>query len=347
MMTHRHRIPRLTRPSFSNMTVPAAAALLLALVIAHSPCAHAAVPLTKVLITTGSASEREGALYVAQDQGFFRKYGLDVTLVQVRNGPVGMAALSSGESLIHWGSVSAANLGAIAEGSDLVFAAGFINRLTGAFAANSKIKTPGELKGKSVGVNSLSGGTWIFTMLALDHWGLVPERDKILVRGLGDNSVVAQALVAGNIDRAYLSYTYAKIVQNKGFRVLADLENLSIAYQGTGIITRRSTVASSASTLENVIKGLLDGVAFIRNPENKSQVIKSLAKGLRLKRIEDADEGYQSMLTIYERKIYPSVDGVRNVIRLIGAGNEKIRRLKAEDLVDDSVVKKLEKDGRF
>jgi hypothetical protein len=27
--------------------------------------------------------------------------------------------------------------------------------------------------------------------------------------------------------------------------------------------------------------------------------------------------------------------------------NEKIRRLKAEELVDDSVVKKLEKDGRF
>jgi hypothetical protein len=42
---------------------------------------------------------------------YFRKYGLDVTLVQVRNGPLGMAALSSGESLMHWGSVSATNLG--------------------------------------------------------------------------------------------------------------------------------------------------------------------------------------------------------------------------------------------
>jgi hypothetical protein len=38
---------------------------------------------------------------------------------------------------------------------------------------------------------------------------------------------------------------------------------------------------------------------------------------------------------------------MRNVIRLLGTTNEKIRRLKAEDLVDDSVVKKLEKDGRF
>ena len=333
------------------MRILLAERLVLVLVLLHFNCplADAAAPLAKVLITTGSSSEREGALYVAQDQGYFRKYGLDVTLVQVRNGPVGMAALSSGESLLHWGSVSGANLGAISEGADLVFVAGFINRLTGAFAANPRIKTPAELRGHSVGVNSLSGGTWIFTMLALDHWGLMPERDKIQIRGLGDNAVVSQALLAGNVDGAYLSYTYAKIVQNKGFRVLGDLAKLPIAYQGTGIITRRSTIASpsSISNVENVIKGLLDGVAYIRNPENKSQVTRSLAKGLRLKRIEDADEGYQSMLDLYERKIYPSVDGVRNVIRLLGAGNEKIRRLKAEELVDDSVVKRLEREGRF
>ena len=321
--------------------------LFFALLLSIDPSLHAAVPLSKILVTTGSASEREGALYVAQDQGYFRKYGLDLTLVQVRNGPVGMSALSSGESLLHWGSVSAANLGAIAEGADLVFVAGFINRLTGTFAVNPIISNPAELKGKSLGVNSLSGGTWIFTMLTLDHWGLAPARDKIQIRALGDNSVVSQALLAGNVDAAYLSYTYAKIVQNKGFRVLADLEKLPIAFQGTGIITRRSTVASSAAILENVIRALLDGVAFIRIPENKPQVVKSLAKGLRLKRIEDAEEGYQSMLGLYEKKIYPSADGVRNVIRLLGAGNEKIRRLKAGELVDDSLVKRLEKEGRF
>jgi len=321
--------------------------LIVAVLVFDHLLVHAAAPLAKVLVTTGSASEREGALYVAQDQGFFRRYGVDLTLVQARNGPVGMAALSSGESFMHWGSVSGANLGAISEGADLVFVAGFINRLTGVFAANPKIKSPTDLRGKSLGVNSLSGGTWIFTMLTLDHWGLSPERDKIQMRGLGDSSIVSQALLAGNVDAAYLSYSFAKVVENKGFRVLADLQKLPIAYQGTGIITRRSTIASSAATLENVIRGLLDGVAFIRNPENKSQVVRSLAKGLRLKRIEDAEEGYQSMLGLYERKIFPSVDGVRNVIRLLGAGNEKIRRLKAEELVDDSVVKKLEREGRF
>jgi ABC-type nitrate/sulfonate/bicarbonate transport system substrate-binding protein len=128
--------------------------LVLASTASYRPAVHAAAPLTKVLVTTGSSSERVGALYVVQDQGYCRKYGLDVTLVQVRNGPVGVVALSSGESLMHWGSVSAENLGAIAEGADLMFVAGFINKLTGAFAASPKIKSPAELKGRSLGVTN-------------------------------------------------------------------------------------------------------------------------------------------------------------------------------------------------
>ena len=108
----------------------------------------AAGPPTKVVLTVGAVSEREGVLYVALDQGFFRKHGVDLTLVQVRSGPIGIAALSSGESQLNWGSVSAANLGAIAEGADLVFVASFINKLTGNFVSNPRIKSPPELKGK-------------------------------------------------------------------------------------------------------------------------------------------------------------------------------------------------------
>src|ERR1041384_2240986 len=205
-------------------------AVLFSLLVVTAGAGHAASPLTKVIMTSGSASERDGVVYVAQDQGLFRKYGVDLSFVQVRNGPVAMSALSSGETQFHWGSVSGANLGAIAEGADLVFVAGFINRLTGVFAAHPKIKGPADLKGKSLGVNSLSGGTWIFTMLALDYWGLAPERDKIHMRGLGDSSIVSQALLAGNVDAAYLSYSFARVVESKGFRLLADLQKLPIAY---------------------------------------------------------------------------------------------------------------------
>jgi ABC-type nitrate/sulfonate/bicarbonate transport system substrate-binding protein len=243
--------------------------------------------------------------------------------------------------------VTGANLGAIAEGADLVFVAGFINRLTGMFMANSKIKTPADLRGKSVGVNSLSGGGWIFSMLTLDHWGLSPERDKIQFRSLGDQSVMVQGFMAGTVDAVLVGYAHGKNLQNKGYTVLADVEKLPIAYQGSGVISRRSFMKSSPATAESVFKGLLDAVTFIRNPANKAEVIRALAKGMRLPRLEDAEEGYQSLPTLYDKKIYPSADGIRNVIRLLGVTNEKIRRLKAEELVDDSVLRKLEKEGRF
>ena len=321
--------------------------VLISLAVFRDAAAQVAAPLSKVVMTIGAISEREGVVYVAQDQGFFRKHGLDLTLVQVRSGGVGIAALSSGESQVHWGSVSAANIGAIAEGADLVFLAGFINKLTGTFVANPKIKTPADLKGKSIGVNALSGGAWIFAMLTLDYWGLAPERDHIQFRALGDQGVIAQGLSAGAVDAAFLGYTFGKALEAKGFRILADAEKLPIPYQGSGIMARRSFSAASPAIIENVLRALLDSLAFVRDPANKDRVMKSLAKGLRLKRVEEAEEGYQIMLGLYEKKIYPSVDGIRNVIRLLGKNNDKIRRLKAEDLVYDSFVKKLEKEGRF
>ena len=63
--------------------------------------------------------------------------------------------------------------------------------------------------------------------------------------------------------------------------------------------------------------------------------------------MEDVAEGYEGMITLYERRMYPTVEGIRNAIQLLGTTNEKIRSLKAEDLVDDRFVKKLEQEGGF
>ena len=158
---------------------------------------------------------------------------------------------------------------------------------------------------------------------------------------------MAQGVMSSSADAAFLGYTFGKTLQSKGFRVLADGEKAPILIRASGVISKRSFVASSPAAVENVLRALLEISAFIRNAANKAQVMKNLAKTLRLGRVEDAEEGYQSMVNLYERKIYRSVDGIRNVIRLIGAQNEKIRRLKAEDLVDDSAVRKLEIEGRF
>lgn len=318
------------------------------LLLHHNAPAVAATPSpNRVVITPASFSEREGALFVAQDHGLFRKYDLDVQLVYVSSGAVAVSALAAGESHFYYGSASGATLGAVAGGLDAVFVAGLIHKLTGALVVTPEIKSPSELKGKRIGITSIGGGNWMYTMLAFDYWGLDPKRDGISFRVIGNNSVRAQSITSGVIDGSVLSYTFASRLKREGYRILADLSSLDIPYQDMGLFARRSFVNQFPDVTEKALRALAEAITFIQEPANRAAVMRSMARWLRLPRVEDAADGYEFMQTLYDRRIHPSVDGLRNTIRVLGITNEKIRRLKAEDLADDRFVKKLEKDGLF
>ncbi|HUR71837.1 MAG TPA: ABC transporter substrate-binding protein [Candidatus Limnocylindrales bacterium] len=308
---------------------------------------HAAVPLNQLLITFGSLSERETVIFVAKDYGIFNKYGLDVRAVHVRNGAVALSALANGEAQFYMGAATGSTLGAIANGMDAVFITSLIHTLEGTFVVNPAIKVPADLKGKNIGVTSLGGGIWMRSMLAFEHWGLEPQRDKITLRVIGDESLLAQAMPNKVIDGAYFNYTFAGVLERQGFRVLADLAKLNIPYQNTAFLAQRRFLNSAPDTVERLLRALSDTITFVLEPKNKSLVLQSMIKGLRLARSEDAVGGYERLGSMYQRRIFPNVDGIRSTIRFLGATNEKIRALKAEDLVDERFVKKLEQEGRF
>ena len=307
----------------------------------------AASAASKVVVTFASFSEREGILFVAQDANLFRKYDLDAEVVYVPTGSVALSALSRGSSQFNTGSASGATLGAIAGGSDVAFIAGLVNKLTGTFVVSPQIKTPADLKGKKVAVTSIGGGTWVFTMLALQHWGLDPKRDNISIRVVGNDAVRAQALASGAVDGAQVGYAFAANLKQQGLRVLADLSELGIPYQGTAVLARRSLVTQSPELVEKMLRALVDTISFIQNPANKEIVMKTLAKRLLLSRPEDAVAGYEQMRTLYDKRIFPTAEGIRNTMRLFENTNDKIRQLKIEDTIDDRIVKKLERDGVF
>ena len=177
----------------------------------------AGAPPAKIVITPASFSEREGLLIVSQNQGFFRKYKLDVELVLMPSAPIAFSALTAGESHFYYGTTSGTSLGAVLNGLDGVFVAGFINKLIGAFSVTKDIKTPNDLKGKQIGVASLGGGNWMFTMLAFDHWGLDPKRDNITFRIIGNTGVRAQSIASGIIGGSVLGYTFATNFRRDGF----------------------------------------------------------------------------------------------------------------------------------
>jgi len=301
----------------------------------------------KVIYTFGGLNERSGILWVARDAGIFQKYGIDPTIVNVRNAQVGMSALAAGETQFHVGSATGTSIGAMAGGLDLAYIAGLINKLDGAFMVNPSIKTPADLKGKRIGVQSIGGGVWMFSMLAFEHWGLNPERDNIQFRIIGDQSVLAQAITQNIIDGGYLGYAYGAQLERQGYRMLGDLMKMGIPYQGLGMIARRSLIDRTPEIPERTLRAMVEAIAYVNNAANKSAVVKTLTRELRLSKSEDAQAGYEMMRTLYDKKIYPNAEGLRNVVRLLGKTSEPIRKLKVEEIIDDRIVKKLEKEGLF
>lgn len=309
---------------------------------------HAAAAPAKIVISFAILSEREAALFVARDHGFFRKHGVDVELVYVSSAPVAIASLTHGDSQMNTGSPSGPILGAMAGGLDLVFVAGLVNKLTGTMVATREIKNPSDLKGKTIGVTSMGGGNWAFTMLALERWGLDLKRDKITLRVIGSDSVRTQAIATGAIDATQLSaYSYASALQRQGHTLLADMRDWSMPYQGTTVLARRNFVNQSPEIVEGVLTALVEAIAFIQDPANKPAVLKTLAKALRLNKVEEAADGYEIVRTVYDKRIFPTAEGIRTTLRLFGANNEKIRNLRVEDIVDERIVRRMEQKGLF
>ncbi len=97
---------------------------------------------------------------------------------------------------------------------------------------------------------------------------------------------------------------------------MADLIKMGIPYQGLGVMAKRSLIDKTPELPERALRALVETITFVNNPANKNVVVKSLVKELRLTKVEDAQAGYEMMRVLFEKRIYPNVDGLRNVIRL-------------------------------
>jgi hypothetical protein len=58
-----------------------------------------------------------------------------------------------------------------------------------------------------------------------------------------------------------------------------------------------------------------------------------------------AEEAYQDLLRGVDRKPFPSLDGLRNVQRLLKTRNAKIGDIKVEEVIDARIMRKLDESG--
>jgi len=303
----------------------------------------ASVP-TRVTIAYPSPSPRVAPLWVAQDLDLFGKYGLSAQVVLVRNNQMLSAGLISGDLEVGYTGGTTV-LGAAAAGAELKMVGGFISRGRGFLTVKPEIRKTADLAGKRFGVQSIGGTIWMYAMLTLEQLGLDLARDKIQLLVVGDQTVMVRALETGIVDAAVMTTrAYALALKQKGFNVLAEVFP---AMSSTGIVARRSFIERNQTTMENVIKALIEAEYFILSPRGRSQTVKTIINRLKLSDPNLAEEGYADIVKEFDAKPYPSLEGLKNMQRLMAMQNPKLADINTASLIDSSFIRKLDDSGFF
>ena len=298
-----------------------------------------------VLIAYGGFNETMAPMWVGVERGLFKKYGADAHVLQTRSGPIMMATLASGGVPMVWAAPSSA-LNSSASGMKLgCFAAGN-NRLPRELIVRKGIDSLDDLRGKTFGVQSIGGGAWLSTMVALDALGLDLDKYKLNVRVIGDTGTQTQALVSGNIDAAILPYSYADIAKRAGARSLADAGALKIVYQATVLCALKDSNIVTPEMTIGLTKGLIESLIYILEPANKREVVVTLKRNLRLGKDEDAEAAYRvAQLQMPNVEVGLNLDSWKTVRRLVARINPKVQEIDLDQVIVSSVMQNLEASG--
>jgi ABC-type nitrate/sulfonate/bicarbonate transport system substrate-binding protein len=305
--------------------------------------AHAASAPFKLIVGYAALNPRVSPLWIAEEQGLFAKYGLDAQPIYLRGAPTLVAGLASGDMQIGRSGGSAA-LAAIGAGHDFKLVGTFSSHNTYDLITRPNIKRAEDLRGKTFGLTSIGGTTWMGALLWLEHFGLEPQRDKILLQVVGDQSIQAQAVETGIVDAAVLDGVFSRRLKQKGFTLLGEYSDLNQRIVGQAMIVPQSFLQKHPEIVEGYLKAEIDALAFALGPKNKPVVIKTLMKRLRVDSAA-AEEGYQDLLRGVDRKPFPSLEGMRNVQRLMKLRSPKVGEIKVEDVIDNRIMRRLDDSG--
>jgi len=319
-----------------------AIAFVLGVLSAHEGV-FAAAAGKKLVIAYAAMNARVCPLWAPRERGFFTKYGFDAETLFVRGAPTLVSAMASNEIEIGYTGGTAV-IGAVASGADLKVLSALTNRVTYDLVARPGIKSPEDLRGKKFGVQAIGGTVWMGAILALEHLGLDPDRDKISIIAAGDQTVLAQALASGTLDATVLDGVQSRPLHARGFPIIAELDKAKLPILSSSIVAREPYIQKNAQIVENVMRAIIEGAAFCLSPIQKPNTLKILQKYLRITE-KDAEEGYKDMVNGLDRKPYASAAGVTNVVRLMKRTNPKVENVKPENLIDDRILKKLDQSG--
>jgi ABC-type nitrate/sulfonate/bicarbonate transport system substrate-binding protein len=260
-------------------------------------------------------------LLVAEREGYFVREGLHFSMLPVPGGGEKLiAALHEGAADICHVATPFLIKAALA-GSDAVAIAAEFNNPVYSLVAKPENRTFADLKGKLIGVAAENGSITLSMrkLLALNGLG----REDFRTRFVDGTPARLTCLIAGDCDAVPLGQPQDFVAMRQGYRLIGLSTDAVPEYLYTVTAARRSWAAANQDTLVRYIRALASAFAFIRDPNNRDNVIATIVDTTGFARANA-----ELTLALYfepDRDILPkageiSVKGMEQVIALMGEG---------------------------
>ncbi len=299
--------------------------------------ASSSQPRQQLKIGFANVTAVHSVLWAALEGGAFARNGLDVELVNLGRSQAVQAALLSREVVI--ASVSGSStVNVRLAGGDLVMIGSIFDTMPYQLATTRDVNSLGDLRGKSIGVNSFGGAADSILRYLLRQAGLDPERDTTILQVGAQNERVA-ALRSGGIQATLVDPPFGSIAEKEGLRVLLDTTELGIAYPQDVLVVHRDWLANNRDTARRILQSLADGSKAFKSDRDLG--LRTIKKWLQLDDPATVEETYAYYARVVPDDILPRLEGLQFVIDEVAAEHPEAKSLRPEDLLDASVAREV------
>ncbi|HEY3028148.1 MAG TPA: ABC transporter substrate-binding protein [Pyrinomonadaceae bacterium] len=289
-------------------------------------------------------------MYLARDMGIFDRNGLKIAWTDPGSNAKSVAALKKGEADIAVVSSNQAIVSMATGGGPMTFV-GNTGYNYSVFLAAASIKSAAELKGKKIGTSPPGETPDQLTRVALRRLGIDPEKDVTLVpfdeeRNTDRVNSLLTGQVSGMMVTANTVYDLEKAGQIDRLNKLTDNRQLKIfAGGGADYAVATSFLKNRRDDVKKFMAGICEGIAVAR--KDKAKALAFVAKSGR--DLEPAKIEY--LYKLYITEVIPArphlkIEGIELGIQMAGLMTPSAGALKAQELVDATLVPELEKEGR-
>jgi len=300
--------------------------------------ASPAVGQTPVRINWTAVTGAQSGMFMAKQEGLFKKNGLDVELIHIQSSSRGIQAILAGEiafSFMDGSNAAQANL----KGANIILVAGATNRQVFSLMAKAEIKRIADLKGKKIGITRVGSSTHTSALYALGSAGLKTADYQLLP--LLEVPNIFTALAAGQIDAGVVSPPTNARAKKAGFVELMNIAKEGPEFVSVAVGTSRAYIKANEDIVRRVVRSYAEGIQIFKS--NKPAAIRMFQNQLKVKEGDIQDDTYNQFREYLEYPPYVSKKGMEAILVDIATTDPAAKAAKTEDFMDMRFVAELDK----